>query len=556
MSSLEIGAPYIVSSPNYFIRITSFDSRCHPPISASSNFFVLIVVVVSISPSQYKWKLAIAFNNTQHYFYVLRRFDARGLHKKEMTKTAAELPLVEVTLARPYARIGGVAVGMIRITDNTEDGISHLRSNIESFELLLSAHCRLDPRWHGETRHMQQASIELWEDLPSQLTNNSMCIWSSNRLDLMNLEEREWDKWQDVRPKPFTWPGRKVGPHTPPPEMDVALEDLHLAFTFRFDIPMDKNLPPTLVATSCRYYYTILARLQTKGLVRWFQIPIRVLTASPVYTILHSLDEESVLQAMAHSSGLPAGLRTMSQLYPIEGRITVHYQQNAAFGQHMSLRIPSKQLIQSMRVTDPLTDQPVGIITFMGASVLHPGSRIAVKLDFPKRSVNSSDWIPVFQVSACLEGEEIATRFRDGQQSRARTYLFDTAHEGPFDPECVECVSLNLIMPLDAPVSVHTDYVEIHIRCLVDIVVGEDYRNLRLEIPCQVVHTQSAWEKKLIDENETLDLWEINYEDYSPTDPSWFPVSDISEELNILSLHLADRCQIRPYKPYGSMEKE
>ncbi|GAX16526.1 hypothetical protein FisN_7Lh249 [Fistulifera solaris] len=470
-----------------------------------------------------------------------------------MTQTATtELPFVEFALARPYARIGGVAVGMIRISDDSRNGPS-LRKDIESFELLLSAHCRLDARWHG--RSLPAVDDDLWDDWPSQ--PNNICLWTSNRLDLMNLQERDWDSWQEVRPKPFTWPGRKVGPHTPPPEMDVVLEDMHLAFTFRFDLPMDQNLPPTLAATSCRYYYNILARLQTKELVRWFQIPIQVLTASPLYTEPHSQDEESVLQAMAHSSGLPAGEMSMSQLYPIEGRITVHDQQSAAFGQHTSLRIPSRQMVQSMRVTDPLTERPVCIITFIGASVLHPGSRMVVKLDFPKRfDDRSREWIPVFQVSTCLDGEETVIRFRDGQRTRARAYLFDTAHEGPFDPECVESISLNLVMPLDAPVSVQTDHVEVKVRCVVDIVVGEDYRNLRLEMPCEVVHPQSAWEMKLMDENETLDLWEIDYSDYSPTDPSWFPVTDIGEELDILSLHLADRCQIRPYKTYASYHKE
>lgn len=451
-----------------------------------------------------------------------------------------DLPLVEFTLARPYARIGGVAVGMIRITTNGNP------PNIESFELMLTAQCKLDPRWHGQI----PASV----DFPFH-SDNTICIWSSNRLDLIKLQERHWDQWHEVRPRPIVWPGRKVGPHVPPPEMDVRLEDLHRAFTFRFDLPMDKELPPTLIATSCRYYYTILARLKMKcGLIRWFQIPIRVLTASPVYTTPHSLDEDSVLQAMAHSSGLPAGIMTMSQLYPIEGRLTVHYQQSAAFGQHMSLRIPS--MIQSMLVTDPLTNRPVCVLTVMGATVLHPGSRVAIKLDFPSRMANKSDWIPVFQASACLEGEEMVTRFRDKRRSRARAHLFDTAHEGPLDPDCIECISLPLVMPMDAPVSVRTDHVEISIRCLVDIVVGEDYRNLRLEIPCQVVHAQMAWELAEEKDHETLDLWEIDYSDYSPTDPSWFPVSDISEELNILSLHLADRCQIRPYKPYVRLNPE
>ena len=51
-------------------------------------------------------------------------------------------------------------------------------------------------------------------------------------------------------------------------------------------------------------------------------------------------------------------------------------------------------------------------------------------------------------------------------------------------------VTKTLLLPGDAPCTLQTDVVDISIRCQVDITVLENdsYNNLRLDVPCHVVH--------------------------------------------------------------------
>jgi len=107
----------------------------------------------------------------------------------------------------------------------------------------------------------------------------------------------------------------------------------------------------------------------------------------------------------------------------------------------------------------------------------------------------------------------------------------------------------------------NTHFCQIVVRCKVDIAVdapnGTDYFNLRLEIPCHVVRSpigpETAEQEGEDEEDEVEpldelifgeDAWKLRSSD--PTHPSSFLTNDIRKDLKVLSLHIADRCGLRP----------
>ena len=493
-------------------------------------------------------------------------------------KPEVSTPSIDVTVSRLSHRLGGTVVGTVRVTGGSSP---ELRETVKSLEIALMGHCRLDERWHStnnpasgttSSHGVSNSSESTWDDFPNQ--DNTFCFWTTNRLDLLRLQERSSGRWEDVRPKPIILSAHEEQEETET-EDEVHLEDQHLCFTFRVNLPIHNDqgqaLPPTLVATSCRYYYTLVIRSETSAdsaSAQWLHIPVQVCTASPFFSLDNTTpSNRPPLQAMAHSSGLPCGVLTTMELQQWSGRLTVHHRHSAAHSQHICHRQGHMaSQIQSMRVTDPQSGHPVCLLTVMGANVLHPGSRVVIKLDFPRKERRDADpWVPVHQASACIEGEEVAIRLRDGQRTRARAYLLDTAHVARIDPACMESVSLSMTLPLSAPCTVETERVEVRIRCIVDVCCGnanassgaqENYRNLRLEIPCQVVHATHAWEEMQFEEEkeetvlERLYAKNIHPTNFDPTNPDFFPRKDIDEELTILSIRLADTCGLRPTTPY------
>ena len=261
--------------------------------------------------------------------------------------------------------------------------------------------------------------------------------------------------------------------------------------------------------------------------------------------------------------------------------------------------------LQTMRITD-LQGIPCCVLTIMGVSLATPGGRMVLKFDFPtpKQQLNQNQangeqnqaWTPCYHVSASLEGQEVA-RFVDGSQKRSQAYQFDTAHE-MVDPECTERVCLSLLVPLHAPTTVSTDIVEVSATCSIDITVGTRttasndtnqsnprYSNLRLALPCRIVNSISEYEMLLsgedIEEDDDdlqlkLPLDELilgcyrssatassatsdndNFAEDPPlietealrntndfTHPSSFVTKDILQDLKILSLRMANECDL------------
>ena len=260
--------------------------------------------------------------------------------------------------------------------------------------------------------------------------------------------------------------------------------------------------------------------------------------------------------------------------------------------------------LQTMRITD-LLGIPCCVLTIMGVSSATPGGRMVLKFDFPTpkqqlkqkqpNGEQNQPWTPCYHVSASLEGQEVA-RFVDGSQKRSQAYQFDAAHE-MVDPECTERICLSLLVPLNAPTTVSTDIVEVSATCSIDITVGTHttkssgtiqsnpkYSNLRLVLPCRILNSISEYEMLLSGEDveeddddiqlklplDELKLgWHrsgttgrsaIDDDDFSEepplietealrntndfTHPSSFVTKDIRQDLKILSLRMANECDL------------
>jgi hypothetical protein len=452
-------------------------------------------------------------------------------------------PNIEVNLSRRYYRLGGTVVGTIRVIPS-DDGLP--RNALQSLVLSAIGFCRLDPRWHSAsefiTKFTEMKITELPPNLP--MPPNTAAFWASNSIELMDLKERTKGSWNDTKPKPIIIPGKSElkqnGSTHSNEELCIALEDQHTAFSFRVNLP--SNAPHTLIATSCRYYYTITLRFRSNETEEysWMHVPVMVLSAIP--SVRQSELRIPPLQAMAHSAGLPVSL-TATELNQLDGQYSVN-------------RDTEPTSIQSTLVRDPNSGRSACFLTILGAGRMCPGSTLVLKLDFPNphhRHKSANPWIPCYSASACLEGEEWAI---GTSRKRAKKHLFCTAHQS-IDPDTTECVSLRLHLPISAPCSIQTEAIDINIRCIIDIAVGtpsgDGYRNVHLEIPCQVTHALSDWERPNEDDDESSA--QRAFEDLlhsraspccDPLDPESFTYDDIQEELKILSLAMADACRLRP----------
>jgi hypothetical protein len=183
-----------------------------------------------------------------------------------------------------------------------------------------------------------------------------------------------------------------------------------------------------------------------------------------------------------------------------------------------------------------------------------PGGQILLQFDF----LAAEGAVECHQISACLEGQEFA--IHQGRRSRTRTMLLATDHEY-VEPDATESLALSLQVPLDCPVTMETDFVELVVRCLIDVSVESNtsrsgYTNLRLDLPVTVVHRvdDDIVDDDVDDEDEPTVATSMDQllseqlhlpgQQRDPTDPASFHTKDILRELKILSLVLANRCNL------------
>ena len=482
-------------------------------------------------------------------------------------------PSVEVILSRSSFRVGEPVVGTIRLVPPaamaSQAPVINPRDMFSDAYVFVAGWCRLDPRWHRaseytkifespgvhynlQNRRGMTGSVEIDE--------NCVCFWTTNVIPLMSLKERTIGCWDDVKPKPIRGapstkaaaPAEGLGnqdidqhdsnegttyENNTSNKSSTPLEERQLTFTFRAELPI--NLPHSVRATSCRYFYAVMVgtRVRLPSLRKqWLRhgAPIHVLSLRPDQPPLPDTTGTAPrlaypvgsCTAMAHSVGLPSHV-TATDLHQPTGQILVNRRGSSSLG---TLVVSSSNYrrnpdaagvagrnLQTMRITD-LQGISCCVLTIMGVASDTPGSRMVVKFNFPtprqQQQQLEEPWTPCYHVSASLEGQEIA-RFVDGSQKRAQAYQFDTAHE-MVDPEYTERVCLSLLVPLDAPTTVSTDIIEVSVTCTIDITVGSSspiassnsnnqrnpsFSNLRLALPCRIVNSISEYEMILSGED-------------------------------------------------------
>ena len=491
-------------------------------------------------------------------------------------------PSIEVILSRPSYRAGETVVGTIRLLPQTPTSdLQYSPTDVFSDAYVyVAGWCRLDPRWHRATNSVYTKAFQspgVHDSLQNRrgttggvtIDENCVCFWTTNVLNLMGLKERSIGAWENVKPKPI------VGASSPIEEAcrnsekgtddnkpssnrkesacqrsqnaadDGAsrrLERLQRTFTFRAELP--SNLPQSIRATSCRYFYAVMVGTRVSfpsARKRWLRhgAPIQVLSLRPDQLPMQNTENVAMTKryeypigsctAFAHSAGLPVHVSAY-ELHQPTGQILVNRRGSSSLGtlvvsSSSSRRDPDTanlvaQNLQTLRITDS-RGTPCCVLTLMGVSSVTPGGRMVLKFDFPTprrdqkpKKTNEEDepWTPCYHISASLEGQEIA-RFVDGGQKRSKAYQFDTAHE-MVDPNFTERVCLSLLMPLHAPTTVSTDILEVRATCSIDITVGSHassyngdnpsnttYSNLRLELPCRIANSISEYEMLLSGED-------------------------------------------------------
>eukprot|EP00934_Nitzschia_sp_Nitz4_P004803 Nitzschia sp. Nitz4//scaffold11_size288233//13775//15142//NITZ4_000727-RA/size288233-processed-gene-0.198-mRNA-1//-1//CDS//3329533933//4793//frame0 len=445
----------------------------------------------------------------------------------------SEMPNVEVFMARPAFQLGGVVVGTVLIRPSSDHPTaSSLRDVLKSVVVYASGYCRIDPRWHNVADYtkiygashpcVQLLSMDYdAELLTTSAPEETVCFWATYGMELLELPERTLGAvWSDSEM----------------PEL--------LAYTFRVDLPLD--LPHSLNANSCRYYYTANVLIKTAHTQRIIKTPFEVwANPSQPLGIPRSVQNQQRKQGngkkqavvipgarvkfgiclgLAHSSGYPSAL-SATEIHRPKGPISV--------------ALPSRPDVQTLRVSNA-RGQPVCVMTVVGATQLTPGSRIHLQWDFPERLSTNKAWIPCHQVAACIGGEELAL-YEDGHTTRTQTFVWDACHEW-VDPGVTHRVSKTLILPADAPCNLYTDIMELYVRCQVDITVKEngEYNNLHIELPCHVV--QKLPDPEMFDEEtKILPLSELLNE--KPPKDS-FAMDDIENELKILGLQMEEKLEL------------
>jgi hypothetical protein len=475
----------------------------------------------------------------------------KGNTKSLSASTSSDKPLIQVEsfLSHPAYQLGSSLVGTVLIRhpqNNQKDGRLRqpLRTTLKSVVVYAAGFCRIDKRWHNVSEYtriygqmhpfIQQLDFDakLLRRNNGNSNNDTVCFWATNGLDLLTLPERSKGK--------FLSSTENEG-------------DERLAFTFRVELPID--LPHSMNAESCKYYYLMNILIKTQSKQKIIHTPFVILTNPSKPMGISSLQKQPADKTrsisagrvkfgscvgMAHSIGLPYHLNA-TEIHRPKGQMTVA----------LSRR---RTDVQTLQVSNA-AGKPVCLMTFINATTLTPGSRVLLQWDFPE-SPSENDWVPCHQISACLMGEELAI-YEDGKTSRTQQHVFDTCHEYIY-PGITQLVSKSLLLSLEAPCNIYTDVMELSVKCQVDITVKEfgKYNNLRIEIPVHVVHNlddDKNLDFELEKEENVLPLAEMMGPNKNPhqfgdesgnenkEQTTEFPTNDIIPELKLLALQMEQR---------------
>ena len=289
------------------------------------------------------------------------------------------------------------------------------------------------------------------------------------------------------------------------------------------------------------------------------------------------------LHAIAHSAGLPTYISSTEASDATPSQLTV-------IADPPSCDIVSRRTAEHRTSTHRIVDGTgsfCGLMTMIGVGGdLVPGTRIGIRVQFPidENNENSNDAgiIPCHRVCCALVGEEYAIfegsdsstqnttgadhNSKGGPKKRVKTrsYVFDSTYE-LVEFGYTEAMYMGLVLPLDCPVTVKTDLVEVTVTLKVEFTVsrpptylsqndgiqkaGEGgFHVIRLDLPCEVVHStelSSGYARDVNEENQHTSsmrtmqrYWNNNNNSVKTDYEDGFDDTDIQDDMNSLSLQM------------------
>ncbi len=315
------------------------------------------------------------------------------------------------------------------------------------------------------------------------------------------------------------------------------------------------------------------------------QCTFTVHTSNSQHTSHHQLHQPSStrvhigdLHAIAHSVALPTYVSSTEASDATPSQLTVVSNPPAC-------DIVSRHTAEQRTSTHRIQDERgcfCGLVTLVGVGgPLVPGTRLGVRVQFPLFGdddiANGANVIPCHRVCCALVGDEYAvfegssTSSTTGSDNvpmmgkkrvKTRSYVFDSAYE-LMEFGYTEAVSMGLVLPLDCPVTVKTDLVEVIVNLKVeftvsshviasDEVVGSserEFNTIRMDLPCEVIHCSE--EDRAEDEGEgeivvpssairiMQQFWKSDNNPRTKSDEG-FDDTDIRTDLKHLSLRIID----------------
>ena len=218
-----------------------------------------------------------------------------------------------------------------------------------------------------------------------------------------------------------------------------------------------------------------------------------------------------------------------------------------------------------------------GSMTLIGiGGPLVPGTRLGIRVRFPiyedDEISNGAGIIPCHRLCCALVGEEYAIfegssmsagvdNLHNKKRVKTRSYVFDSKCE-LVEFGYTEGISMALVLPLDCPVTVKTDLVEVTVMLKVEFTVSRaaingsdkgiqirdqgEFRLIRVDLPCEVVHGNEGSsslgggdeeDERHVSLSRTMQqFWNNSNETYD----DGFEDIDIQTDLKLLSLRVKE----------------
>ena len=380
-----------------------------------------------------------------------------------------------------------------------------------------------------ETEDNSSSYTSSTPQIPSVSTETSSICNNGGRLSAGNNGKRKGGRSMELpsasTPKTVGWDrivasaSRVCTASTEPP-----LEAIELAFSFCVDLSSD--LPPTINCECIKYFYSaVLAVTTVEGELIVAHRQFGVLTPDPLHSSRltpHQTSRVHVgeLSSVAHPGALPAHVSSTEASDASPSQLNVVADPPSC--DIVSLRT-SLQRTSTHRIEDG-SGNFCGSMTLVGlGGALIPGTRLGVHVTFPvygnadDKSVIGGEIVPCHRVCCGLVGEEYAI-FEEANDTtnnpherkrrvKTRSYVFDSSFE-MVDSGATQAISMGLVLPLDCPVTVCTQLVEVTLTLKVEFTVSSEggYDVIRLDLPVKVVHDSGEGSDEPEEERIQTDL--------------------------------------------------